>query len=93
MIIAGTMDDLIVSNAFTGAYASWLRPSIVKAGHDPAALKPRVGYQFKGQLGDEPKPWKGIFSAGQGIDMIDRQESVAEIVSALKADYARLIGR
>ena len=93
MVVDGTMDDMIVSNAFTGAYASWLRPSIVNAGHDPAALKPRVNYQFKGQLGDEPKPWKGIFSAGQGIELIDRQESVAEIVSALKVEYARLAGR
>lgn len=93
MVIAGTMDDLIVSNAFTGAHASWLRPSIINAGHDPSALKPRTGYQFKGQLGDEPKPWKGIFSAGQGIELIDRQESVAEIVAALKSDYARLAAR
>jgi len=93
MVVDGTMDDLIVSNAFTGAHASWLRPSIVNAGHDPAALKPRVNYQFKGQLGDEPKPWNGIFSAGQGIELIDRQQSVAEIVATLKADYARLIGR
>jgi len=93
MVIDGTMDDLIVSNAFTGAYASWLRPSIIDAGHDPSALKPRVGHQFKGQIGDEPKPWKGIFSAGQGIELIDRQESVAEIVAALKADYTRLAVR
>lgn len=90
MVIEGTMDDLVVSNAFTGAWASWLRPSLVQAGHDPATLKPRTGYQFKGQLGDEPKPWKGIFSAGQGIELIDRQEGVGEIVAALKADYARL---
>lgn len=93
MVVDGTTDDLIVSNAFTGAHASWLRPSIVNAGHDPAALKPRVNYQFKGQLGDEPKPWKGIFSAGQGIELIDSEQSVAEIVAALKADYARLAGR
>ena len=65
----------------------------VNAGHDPAALKARVNYQFKGQLGDEPKPWKGIFSAGQGIELIDRQQSVAEIVATLKADYARFAGR
>lgn len=93
MIVEGTMDDLIVSNAFTGAYASWLKPSIVRAGHDLESLQPRKNYQFKGQLGDDPKPWKGIFSAGQGIDLIDRQQSVAEIVAALKLDYTRLAGR
>lgn len=93
MVVDGTMDDLIVSNAFTGAHASWLKPSILKAGHDLDALSPRKNYQFKGQLGDDPKPWKGIFSAGQGIELIDRQQSVAEIVAALKIDYQRLAGR
>jgi nitronate monooxygenase len=93
MVVEGTMDDLIVSNAFTGAYASWLKPSIIKAGHDLAALSPRQNYQFKGQLGDDPKPWKGIFSAGQGLELIEREQSVAEIVAALRADYARLARR
>ena len=90
MIVESTMDDLIVSNSFSGAHASWLKPSIVAAGYDLATLKPRLGYQFKGQLGDEPKPWKGLFSAGQGIDMIDREQPVAEIVAELRRDYEAL---
>lgn len=94
MIIDGTMSDLVITNAFTGATASWLKPSIAAAGYDPDTLKPRdEGYRYRGLLGDEPKPWKGIHSAGQGIDLIDREDSVADIVAALKADYDALARR
>jgi nitronate monooxygenase len=88
MIVESGVDDLVISNALTGATASWLKPSLVASGLDPRTLKPREdGYRYRGLLGDEPKPWKGIFSAGQGIGSIDRVETVADIVGELKRDY------
>ena len=90
MIIESGVDDLIISNALTGATASWLKPSLISVGLDPKTLKPREdGYRYRGVLADGPKPWKGIFSAGQGIGSIDRIETVADIVGALKRDYAK----
>lgn len=88
MIIESGVDDLVISNALTGATASWLKPSLLAVGLDPKTLKPREdGYRYRGLLGNEPKPWKGIFSAGQGIGAIDRLDSVADIVGELKRDY------
>ncbi|MBX3499122.1 MAG: nitronate monooxygenase [Alphaproteobacteria bacterium] len=90
MIVEAGVDDLVISNALTGATASWLKPSLIASGLDPKTLKPREdGYRYRGLLGNVPKPWKGIFSAGQGIGSIDRVETVADIVGELKRDYVR----
>ena len=90
MVVDSSLDDLIITKAFTGANASMLKPSIVRAGLDPNTLKPRDQMNFQGQVGDEPKAWKGIWSAGQGIDMIDRIQTVDQVVSELRSDYARV---
>ncbi|MGE0421920.1 MAG: NAD(P)H-dependent flavin oxidoreductase [Reyranellaceae bacterium] len=88
MIVEAGVDDLVISNALTGATASWLKPSLLAVGLDPKTLKPREdGYRYRGVLVDGPKPWKGIFSAGQGIGSIDRIDTVADIVGELKRDY------
>jgi nitronate monooxygenase len=89
MVVESSLGDLLVTKAFTGANASMLKPSIIRAGLDPAALQPRDRMNFQGQAGDEPKPWKGIWAAGQGIDMIDAIQTVEEIVSDLRADYEK----
>jgi len=90
MIVESGVDDLVISNALTGATASWLKPSLLAVGLDPKTLKPREdGYRYRGVLADGPKPWKGIFSAGQGIGSIDRVETVADIVGELKRDYVQ----
>lgn len=80
-------EDLIVTKAFTGANASMLRPTIVAAGLDPDALAPRKDMEFRGQNSDN-KPWKNIRSAGQGIGMIDRVKSAADLIGELRAQYA-----
>ena len=79
-------EDLIVTKAFTGANASMLRPSIVAAGLDPDTLPPRKDMEFRGQ-NSENKPWKNIRSAGQGIGMIDRVKSTADLIGELRTQY------
>jgi nitronate monooxygenase len=82
-------DDLVVTKAFTGANASMLRPTIVAAGLDPDNLQPRKQMEFRGQNSNS-QPWKGIWSAGQGIAFVDRVKPVAELVSELSAQYAQV---
>ena len=79
-------EDLIVTKAFTGANASMLRPTIVAAGLDPDTLPPRKDMEFRGQ-NSENKPWKNIRSAGQGICMIDRVKSTADLIGELRTQY------
>jgi nitronate monooxygenase len=79
--------DIVLTKAFTGATASMLRPTIVRAGLDPDNLPPRKDMEFRGQNSTN-KPWKGIWGAGHAIGMIDRVKSVAELVGELREQYA-----
>jgi NAD(P)H-dependent flavin oxidoreductase YrpB (nitropropane dioxygenase family) len=45
MLVDSTMDDLILTKAFTGLETSMLRPSIVGAGPDPAKLDESVSQE------------------------------------------------
>lgn len=86
MLVDCSPEDLVVTKAFTGANASMLKPTIVAAGLDPESLPPRKDMEFRGQ-NSENKPWKGIWSAGQGIGRIDRVKPVADLVRELRAQY------
>jgi len=86
MLVASTSTDIVLTRAFTGATAAMLRPSIVRAGLDPDQLVPRTRMEFRGQ-NSSSKPWAGIWSAGHAVEMIDRVESVADLVTQLKREY------
>ena len=87
MLVDCGPDDLLVTKAFTGANASMLKPTIVAAGLDPEQLQPRKEMEFRGQ-NSEYKPWKGIWSAGQGLGLIDRVKPVAALVQELREGYS-----
>jgi len=84
--------DLVVTKAFTGASANMLRPSIEAQGINPDDLiDKKVKMNFTGQKDMEVKPWKGIWSAGQGVGAIDGTLSVRDLVARLKSEYAQVI--
>lgn len=88
MLAECSAEDLMVSKAFTGANASMLVPSIVNQGLDPVELlDKKAKMNFTGQEGMEVKPWKGIWTAGQGVGSITGTSSVEELVAALKQEY------
>jgi nitronate monooxygenase len=93
MVAAATVEDLIVSPAITGTPASWLIPSLVQNGLDPANL-PAVperaydtGASFKG------KRWAQVWSAGQGVGAVRGTEPAAAIVARLSDQFARATAR
>jgi len=86
MLVRSGAEDIMLTAAFTGVPANYLRPSIEAAGLDPDALQPRDGINFD----DEEKrrtAWKDIWSAGQGVGAIKRVQSVADLVAELQAEY------
>lgn len=87
MLIQSTLEDLILTDAFTGVPASMLKPSIVQAGLDPDNLKPKETVEFKFAGGGNVKAWKEIWSAGQGVGSIDKIQTVAELVTDLRREY------
>ena len=90
MLIETTEEDIIQTAHFTGVPAHYLRPSIVKAGLDPAQLGVRAEKKFDSR-GDprstETKAWRDIWSAGQGVRSITKEQTAAALVAELKAGY------
>jgi nitronate monooxygenase len=91
MLVNATMDDLIYTNAFSGAWANMLKPSIVAAGIDPASLKPKDQVDFSHLVSGETKAWKHIWSAGQGVSFVRRIQPVADLVAQLRCEYAEVV--
>ena len=85
-IVAGTSDDIVYSNLFTGVHGNYLAPSIRAAGMDPDNL-PESDPSKMNFGGDAKKAWKDIWGCGQGIGAIDAVTSTADLVARLRREY------
>ena len=86
-IVEGNSDDVVYSNLFTGVHGNYLAPSIRAAGLDPENL-PESNPSKMNFGGSAQKAWKDIWGCGQGIGVIDKVQSTAELVARLKREYA-----
>ncbi len=88
MLVRGSSSDLMYTADIAGVAANWMTGSILAVGLDPADLpKPTGTKMTHSHLPDGVKPWKNLWSAGQGIDLIDDIPSVAELVVRLRREY------
>ena len=88
MLLHGSSSDLMYTPDIAGVAANWMIESMVSVGLDPADLpKPVAAKMSHSHLPDGVKPWKNLWSAGQGIDLIDDIPSVAELVARLRREY------
>ncbi|MBU0745393.1 MAG: nitronate monooxygenase family protein [Gammaproteobacteria bacterium] len=85
-IVAGSSDDIVYSNLFTGVHGNYLAPSIRAAGMDPDNL-PESDPSKMNFGGDSKKAWKDIWGCGQGIGAINAVTSTAEMVAKLRSEY------
>jgi nitronate monooxygenase len=87
MLVEGGTNDVLYSDGVNGMSAMWLKASLRKAGLDPEHL-PKVSARSTDHLPADIKPWRDIWSAGQGIGMIADLPSVATLVQRLREEYA-----
>jgi nitronate monooxygenase len=88
MIIECSSADIVTTNCFTGVDANFLVPSLLDNGLDPKTLQRREGRAINiDGGGDNPKAWKEIWSAGQGIGAITRSEPAGNYIDWLARDY------
>ncbi len=90
MIVDSHAADTIHSPYFSGVPANYLRPSLVAAGFDPDNLgvNPEGGsLSIGGAEKSGPRPWKDLWSAGQGVGAIEAIPSVADLVAHMKTEY------
>jgi nitronate monooxygenase len=89
MVLDSASRDIVVTNGFTGANASFLLPSILANGLDPATLAKPKGSGVDVTGGGHPKAWRDIWSAGQGIGAVKASLPAADYIASLAVDYQR----
>ena len=90
MLVEGTSDDLMFTGKIAGVPANWLVKSMERLGLDPKNLPVPTGKGMQhDHLPEGVRPWKNLWSAGQGIDLINDVPSVADLVKRLRAEYVQ----
>jgi nitronate monooxygenase len=91
MLVSEGTSDLVYTNAFSGVPANYLKASIRNAGMDPEKLPPPKGL-WQPDLPANVKPWRDIWSAGQGVGLIDDLPPVQALVHRLRQEYDAAAG-
>jgi nitronate monooxygenase len=92
MLVQSSADDVLLTRAFTGLPTNMLRPSIVAAGLDPAALPERETIDIAKDIDvaareAAPERWRDIWSAGHSVSAVDAVLPVADLVARTRAEY------
>lgn len=100
MLVASSLDDVLLTRAFTGLDANMLRPSIEAAGLDPAKLDEQVSVERakadfggSGASGSRPRRWSDIWSAGHSVSGVDAVMPAAALIDRLAGEYEAAGGR
>lgn len=92
MLVDSTSEDLVYTPNVTGVPANWLKPSLQRCGIDIETLAMPGAARFD-HLPIDIRPWRDIWSGGQGIDLIDDIPDVATLVARLVREYEAACGR
>lgn len=92
MLVASSLDDIVLTKAFTGLPTNILTPSIIAAGLDPDRLDERVTPAQSRELygrtdGTSPRKWVDLYSAGHSVSAVRAVMSTADLVTQLAAEY------
>ena len=93
MLVSSSLDDVMLTSAFTGLPASKLRPSIVAAGLDPDALPVRGMINVAEDINPDkrPKRWKDTWSAGHSVSGVKDLPPVAELVERVAREFNNVV--
>jgi nitronate monooxygenase len=86
MLVEGDVTSVIYTRGVNGLPASWLKASLRSIGLDPDNLYAPAG-RSTDHLPLGKKPWRDIWSGGQGIGLIHDIPSAAELVRRLQQEY------
>lgn len=88
LLLDSTSADLLYTDEISGVPANWMIKSIERLGLDPARLPtPAAKGVSHDHLPAGVQPWKNLWSAGQGVDLIQDIPTVAEMVQRLRREY------
>ncbi|PKI16185.1 NAD(P)H-dependent flavin oxidoreductase [Colwellia sp. 12G3] len=97
LLIESSAEDIIYTNAISGIPASFVKKSIENAGYDLNNLPIPDGFDIGAEMSDDnkhhenatvtAKPWKDIWSAGQGVSAIKHVISIKELINQLSEEF------
>jgi len=88
LLVSQSSSDLMYTPRIAGVAANWLTASMRLVGLDPDNLPEPLGKGMRhDHLPPGVRPWLNLWSAGQGVDLIEDIPSVAELVRRLRAEY------
>lgn len=93
MLVNASMDDVLLTQAFTGLDTNMLKPSIIAAGLDPASLPARVSAEEAAKnfsheaLRPGPRRYKDVWSAGHSVSGVTRIPGAAELIAQTWQEY------
>ena len=87
MLVEQSSSGLRYTAAVSGVAANWLVASMRNLDLDPDELPLPRGVMRHDHLPDHVKPWKNLWSAGQGIELIEDLPTVADLVARLRVEY------
>ena len=92
MLVDSTLDDVVLTRAFTGLPASWLRKSIKATGLDPDVLPEGLSTEeatarFGNGRGERAARWADIWSGGHSVAGVHDVPTVAEVVARIEKQY------
>jgi nitronate monooxygenase len=93
MLVDSSMDDVLLTQAFTGLDTNMLKPSIAAVGLDPASLPSRVSAEeatknfSRDALRPGPRRYKDIWSAGHSVSGVKRIERASALVERIGEEY------
>jgi nitronate monooxygenase len=96
MIMESSAEDIVYTAAVSGVHANFIRASLESVGITEDRWKDTKKIDFGKELNPaeaEAKAWKTIWSAGQGVNIIDNVPSASEIVKQLKTEFLDSIER
>ncbi|HEV2530433.1 nitronate monooxygenase [Phenylobacterium sp.] len=88
LLVSQGSAGLMYTGRIAGVPANWMAESMRRVGLDPDALPEPVGKGMRhDHLPDGVRPWVNLWSAGQGIDLIEDVPTVADLVRRLRGEY------
>ncbi|MCK1526205.1 nitronate monooxygenase [Bradyrhizobium sp. 182] len=92
MLVDTTLDDIVLTRAFTGLPVNMLTPSIVASGLDASTLDEAVSeaqakQRFGGNSGEGPRRWIDILSAGHSVSGVRSIMSAGDLVQQVATQY------
>jgi nitronate monooxygenase len=86
LLVSERAENLAFTAAVNGVSANWMKASIGRVGLDLATM-PVPARRGTDHLPAGIRPWRDIWSAGQGVSLIADIPSTAELILRLRAEY------